>query len=75
MLNNLLMSLDPQTRSMIDSIYNEAMQSGNPEQFLSQRFGNNPNFQKALNIYKSKTPDEINTYLGNIYNSMKKPTA
>lgn len=54
------------------ALYNQATQSGNPEQFLSQRFGNNPNFQKALNVYKTQGAEQFNNYLGNVFNSMNR---
>lgn len=71
-LNSILNSLPVQKQQEIMNIYNQAAQSGNPEQFLSQRFGNNPNFQKALNVYKQQGSEQFNNYLGNIFNSMNR---
>jgi len=54
----ILMNMPPQVRQQIDATYQMAIRSGNPEQFLRQRFGNNEGFNKAFN------------YLGNISRSM-----
>lgn len=74
MMNNfaqmILMQMPPQIRQQIEQTYQMAMQSGNPEQFLTQRFGNNEGFNKALNISRSKSPEEFNNYLGNISRTM-----
>ena len=71
MMNNILNMLPPHVQQEINNVYKQAMQSNNPEQFLAQKFGNAPYYQKAMDVYKSKSPDELNTYLGNIYKSMK----
>lgn len=75
MMNNILQTImmnkiPPQMRSQIENIHKMAMQGGNPEQYLMQKFGNNPQFQQAVNLVRSKSPDELNNYLGNIYNSL-----
>lgn len=71
-VNNIINSLPPQKQQEIMMLYNQATQSGNPEQFLSQRFGNNPNFQKAFNVYKTQGVEQFNNYLGNVFNSMNR---
>lgn len=74
MMNNIvqtiLMQMNPQTRQQIEQTYQMAMQSGNPEQFLMQRFGNNEGFNKVLNISRNKSPEEFNNYLSNISRTM-----
>jgi len=71
-MNNFLNALPPAKQQEIMYLYQQAKQSPNPEQFLSQRFGNNPNFQKALNVYKTQGAEQFNSYLGNIFNSMNR---
>lgn len=71
-LNSIINSLPPQKQQEIMALYNQATQSGNPEQFLSQRFGNNPNFQRAFNIYKNQGAEKFNTYLDNVFNSFNR---
>lgn len=69
-LQNIMMSkMNPEMRSQIDNLYKMAMQAGNPEQFLMQRFGNDPKFQQAMNIVRGKNPEQLQTYLGNILNN------
>lgn len=71
MLQNLVMSrLNPAAKTQFESFYRMAMQSGNPEQYVMQQLGNNPTFQKVMAIRQGKTPEEFNSYLGNIYNSL-----
>ena len=73
MMNNIetiLMKLPPQIRGQVEMTYQMAMQSGNPEQFLTQRFSNNEGFNKAMNIKRGKSPEEFNNYLGNISRTM-----
>lgn len=69
-LQNIMMSkMNPEIRSQIDNLYKMAMQGGNPEQFLMQRFGNDPKFQQAMNVVRSKNPEQLQVYLGNILNN------
>lgn len=69
-LQNIMMSkMNPEMRSQIDNLYKMAMQAGNPEQFLMQRFGNDPKFQQAMNVVRGKNPEQLQTYLGNILNN------
>ncbi|MCM1339779.1 MAG: hypothetical protein NC191_08920 [Muribaculaceae bacterium] len=73
-LQNIMMSrMNPQMRSQIENIHRMAMQGGNPEQYLMQQFGNDPKFQQVVNLVRNKSPEELNNYLGNIYNSFNKP--
>jgi len=46
MLNNLFSMMNPQMQNSFQSLQMQAMQSGNPQQFLMQRFGNDPMFQE-----------------------------
>lgn len=70
-LQNIMMSkMTPQARANVENIYKMAMQGGNPEQYLMQRFGNDPKFQQVVNIVRNKNPQELNSYLGNLYNSL-----
>lgn len=62
--------LNPTARMQFESFQRMAVQSGNPEQYLMQQLGNNPVFQKVMQIRQSKTPEEFNNYLGNLYNSL-----
>ena len=74
MMNNIvqtiLMQMNPQIRQQIEQTYQMAMQSGNLEQFLMQKFGNNEGFNKVLNISRNKSPEEFNNYLSNISRTM-----
>lgn len=70
-LQNIMMSkMTPEMRANIENIHKMAMQGGNPEQYLMQRFGNDPKFQQVVNLVRNKSPEEFNSYLGNLYNSL-----
>lgn len=69
-LQNIIGRMNPEMRSQIENIQKMAMQGGNPEQYLMQRFGNDPKFQQVVNLVRSKSPEDFNNYLGNIYNSL-----
>ncbi|MCM1003581.1 MAG: hypothetical protein NC408_04495 [Candidatus Gastranaerophilales bacterium] len=65
-----MQKLGPDARSQFESFQRMAVQSGNPEQYMMQQLGNNPVFQKVMNIRQNKTPEEFNNYLGNLYSSL-----
>jgi hypothetical protein len=69
-LDVIMANLPPQTRQQVHAVYMQAMQSGNPEQFIMQRYGNNDAFRKAFEVKNGKSPEEFNNYLGNISRSM-----
>ena len=54
MLNNLFSMMNPQMQNNFQSLQMQAMQSGNPQQFLMQRFGNDPMFQEGLKIFNEQ---------------------
>lgn len=55
MKNNSFMNiLNPQMQKNIQSIQQQALQSGNPQQFLMQRYGNDPMFQEGMKIFNEQ---------------------
>lgn len=46
--------MNPQMQNNFQSLQMQAMQSGNPQQFLMQRFGNDPMFQEGLKIFNEQ---------------------
>ena len=54
MLNNLFSMMNPQMQNSFQSLQMQAMQSGNPQQFLMQRYGNDPMFQEGLKIFNEQ---------------------
>ena len=54
MLNNLFSMMNPQMQNSFQSLQQQAIQSGNPQQFLMQRFGNDPMFQEGLKIFNEQ---------------------
>lgn len=54
MLNNLFSMMNPQMQNSFQSLQMQAMQSGNPQQFLMQKFGNDPMFQEGIKIFNEQ---------------------
>jgi hypothetical protein len=46
--------MNPQMQNSFQTLQMQAMQSGNPQQFLMQRFGNDPMFQEGLKIFNEQ---------------------
>jgi hypothetical protein len=46
--------MNPQMQNSFQSLQMQAMQSGNPQQFLMQKFGNDPMFQEGLKIFNEQ---------------------
>ena len=46
--------MNPQMQNSFQSLQIQAMQSGNPQQFLMQKFGNDPMFQEGLKIFNEQ---------------------
>ena len=46
--------MNPQMQNSFQSLQQQAMQSGNPQQFLMQRYGNDPMFQEGLKIFNEQ---------------------
>lgn len=63
MMNNLFNMLSPQLQQNAQNIFQQAQASGNPQQFLIQRFGNDPNFMQGLKIFNEKGIDGLNQFL------------
>ena len=54
MLNNLFNMMNPQMQNSFQSLQMQAMQSGNPQQFLMQKYGNDPNFIEGMKIFNEQ---------------------
>ena len=63
MLNNLFSMMNPQMQNSFQSLQMQAMQSGNPQQFLMQRFGNDPMFQEGLKIFNEQGVEGLNKFI------------
>lgn len=68
MLNNLFSMMNPQMLNSFQSLQQQAIQSGNPQQFLMQRFGNDPNFSEGLKIFNEKGIQGLNEFIASKMN-------
>lgn len=67
-MNNFINMLTPQMQNSFQSLQQQAMQSGNPQQFLMQRYGNDPNFSEGLKIFNEKGIDGLSNFIASKMN-------
>ena len=63
MLNNTFSMMNPQMLNSFQSLQMQAMQSGNPQQFLMQKFGNDPNFMEGMKIFNEQGIQGLQNYI------------
>lgn len=63
MMNNFLSMLNPQMQNTFQTLQQQAIQSGNPQQFLMQRYGNDPMFQEGLKIFNEQGIQGLNNFI------------
>lgn len=63
MMNNLFNMLSPQLQQNAQLLFQQAQASGNPQQYIMQRFGNDPNFMKGFKMFNEKGIDGLNQFL------------
>lgn len=67
-MNNFINMLTPQMQNSFQSLQQQAIQSGNPQQFLMQRYGNDPNFSEGLKIFNEKGIDGLSNFIASKMN-------
>ena len=55
--------MNPQMQNSFQSLQMQAMQSGNPQQFLMQKFGNDPVFQEGMKIFNEQGIQGLQNYI------------
>ena len=68
MLNNFLKMMNPQMQSSFQSLQMQAMQSGNPQQFLMQKFNNDPLFQQGWQIFNEQGIQGLQNFIASNIN-------
>ena len=63
MTNNFVGMLNPQMLDGYKALMQQAQASGNPQQFLMQRFGNNPQFIEGMKIFNEQGIDGLNKFI------------
>lgn len=69
MTNNFLNMLNPQIQNAYQNLLNQTMQSGNPQQFLSQRYGNDPTFQQGMKIFNEQGMQGLQNFIASKLNN------
>ena len=59
---------DPQMQSSFQNLQQEAMRSGNPQQFLMQKYGNDPQFMQGLKIFNEQGIQGLNNFIASKMN-------
>lgn len=55
----------------LKKLHQEAMQSGNPQEYANKKFGNDPIFQEGMQILNTQGIGALKTYLGNQFNKLR----
>lgn len=63
MTNNFFQNLNPQMQNNINSLFQQAMQSGNPQQFLMQKYGNDAMFQQGMKIFNEQGINGLTSFI------------
>lgn len=63
MANNFFNMLNPQMQQQVQYHIQQAKQSGNPEQYVKQTFGNNPMFMQGFNLFNEKGINSLNNFI------------
>lgn len=63
MANNFFNMLNPQMQQQVQYYIQQARQSGNPEQYLKQTFGNNPIFMQGFNLFNQQGINGLNNFI------------
>lgn len=67
-MNNIFGMFDPQMQSSFQSLQQEAMRSGNPQQFLMQKYGNDPQFMQGIKIFNEQGIQGLNNFIASKMN-------
>lgn len=63
MTNNFFQNLNPQIQNNIQSLLSQAQASGNPQQFLMQKYANDSTFQQGLKIFNEKGINGLTSFI------------
>lgn len=63
MVNNFYNNLNPQIKNSVQSLFQQAQASGNPQQFLMQKYGNDPLFQQGWKIFNEQGINGLNNFI------------
>lgn len=68
MMNNIFGMFDPQMQIQLQNLQQEAMRSGNPQQFLMQKYGNDPLFMQGIKIFNEQGIQGLNNFIASKMN-------
>lgn len=63
MTNNFFNNLSPQMQQQVQYHIQQAKQSGNPEQYVKQTFGNNPMFMQGFNLFNQQGMQGLQNFI------------
>lgn len=67
-MNNIFGMFDPQMQIQLQNLQQEAMRSGNPQQFLMQKYGNDPLFMQGIKIFNEQGIQGLNNFIASKMN-------
>lgn len=68
MTNNFLNMLSPQMVNNYNQLLQQVQQSGNPQAYIEQRFGNDPLFSQGYKILNEQGIDGLNKFILSQFN-------
>lgn len=63
MTNNFLNMLNPQMMNNYNELMQQVQTSANPQEYLMQKFGNNPQFAEGLKILNEQGIDGLRNFI------------
>jgi len=64
MMNNSFFNMmNPQMQQQVQYHVQQARQSGNPEQYVKQVFGNSPMFSEGYNLFNQQGIQSLNNFI------------
>lgn len=63
MMNNFFSMMNPQMQQSFQTLQQQAMQSGNPQEFIMQKYGNDALFQQGFKIFNEQGVEGLNKFI------------
>lgn len=62
-MNNFFSMMNPQMQQNFQALQQQAMQSGNPQEFIMQKYGNDALFQQGFKIFNEQGVEGLNKFI------------
>ena len=62
-MNNIFSMMNPQMQQCFQTLQQQALQSGNPQQYILQKYGNDALFQQGFKIFNEQGIEALNKFI------------